>query len=165
MPCGATRRSCRLVAAENPKRVTRPRVQRPTSPGRRRRRPMRRIKADGPRRKILQLRSTEAERQAALYAAALSGQTLTEFLRSCVLEKIALVRVDARATKREVTRHARSRPRLAQRIDWFAWNEARRIGVNLNQMMKHCHRHQVPPPTELRPLLEEIATLLRVRPD
>lgn len=38
--------------------------------------------------------------------------------------------------------------------------QLRKIGVNVNQIAKHCNRFQVPPPAELDPLLTEIRALL-----
>ena len=38
--------------------------------------------------------------------------------------------------------------------------QLRKIGVNVNQIARHCNRFQVPPPAELGPLLSEIRGLL-----
>ena len=38
--------------------------------------------------------------------------------------------------------------------------QLRKIGVNVNQIARHCNRFQVPPPVELGPLLTEIRSLL-----
>lgn len=38
--------------------------------------------------------------------------------------------------------------------------ELRKIGVNVNQIAKHCNTFQMPPPAELNPLLGELRTLL-----
>ncbi len=41
------------------------------------------------------------------------------------------------------------------------WHELRRIGVNLNQIAHHCHRHQTPPPAELSHVIAALLTLMR----
>lgn len=38
-------------------------------------------------------------------------------------------------------------------------HEARRQGVNLNQIAHHCNRHQVPPPPEITALLKKLHAL------
>lgn len=38
--------------------------------------------------------------------------------------------------------------------------QLRKIGVNVNQIARHCNRFQVPPPADLGPLLSEIRALL-----
>jgi hypothetical protein len=45
-------------------------------------------------------------------------------------------------------------------FDTASLQEIRRIGVNLNQMMKHCHTFQEPPPEDLRPLLADVRRVL-----
>lgn len=45
-------------------------------------------------------------------------------------------------------------------FDVSTFTELRRIGVNLNQMMKHCHSFQVPPPDDLAPLLADMRRVL-----
>lgn len=39
------------------------------------------------------------------------------------------------------------------------FHEARRQGVNLNQIAHHCNRHQLPPPPELTALLGKLNSL------
>ena len=39
------------------------------------------------------------------------------------------------------------------------FHEARRQGVNLNQIAHHCNRHQVPPPPEFAALLKKLGAV------
>ena len=46
------------------------------------------------------------------------------------------------------------------RLDAASYQQVRLLGVNLNQMMHHCHALQVPPPEGLPELLEQIRDTL-----
>lgn len=49
---------------------------------------------------------------------------------------------------------------LPARIDIELFHELRRIGVNINQIARHCHTHQVPAPKELNGALKELRAVL-----
>lgn len=125
---------------------------------------LKRSRSDGPRSAKLQLRATEAECLALRQAASLSGQTLTDFLRTTLLDAAAVTRVDPRPAKSEITRARWPRQVAASTLDWLAWDQVRRIGVNLNQMVKLCHSHRQPPPPDAYALVQQIHQLLQRRP-
>jgi hypothetical protein len=77
-----------------------------------------------------------------------SGISHVEFARSRALRGIARKKKSAGIEAPFISDIAR---------DLF--HEARRQGVNLNQIAHHCNRHQVPPPPEIAVLLEKLGTL------
>ena len=80
--------------------------------------------------------------------AAKSRQTITDFGRAQMLTK-------RRGRKPKVAINA---PLTI--IDPDVFHELRRIGVNLNQIARHCNRHQVPPPAGFDTLVRHLIGVL-----
>lgn len=74
--------------------------------------------------------------------AAKARQTLTDFVRHQVLDgRKRKRRTAVKTADRQSPSHAAP---IALELPVF--QELRRIGVNLNQIARHCHTHQLPPP-------------------
>jgi hypothetical protein len=95
------------------------------------------------------LRLTAKEIVAVRQRAAKSHQTPTDFARAQML------------TKKRGRKPASTGKQVALAvIEPEVFHELRRIGVNLNQIARHCNTYQVPPPAGVDRLVRDIAVLL-----
>jgi hypothetical protein len=114
-----------------------------------------RPKAEVVRDHYITVRVTAAEHFQVLDKARRSGVTPTEYGRTRILRGIA--RKKKRASGDGWLEERAPLLETARAL----WHELRKIGVNLNQIARHCHRHQVPPPAEYDTLVAHLLDLLQ----
>jgi hypothetical protein len=98
----------------------------------------------------LSVRLTAEELIALRERAAKAQLTLTDFVRLQALVK----RRKSRQTAKTANRHP------LELLEPARFHELRRIGVNLNQIARHCNRYQVPPPTGVEQLVSDLLAIL-----
>ncbi len=102
---------------------------------------------------FITVRVTAIEKIRFLEKARRSGVDPTSYARTRILRGIVRKTADrAHASERAIE--------MSQQLRQ-GWHELRRIGVNLNQLARHCNRHQMPPPAELRQLIAALLTVMR----
>lgn len=95
------------------------------------------------------LRLTAEELVALHERAAKSRQTITDYGRAQMLTK------RGRPKKKKA---AKMMPGIF--VDAELFHELRKIGVNLNQIARHCNTHQVPPPAGFDHLVKNLLGVL-----
>jgi hypothetical protein len=95
------------------------------------------------------LRLTAEELIALQERAAKSHQTITDYGRAQMLTKRG---------RPKGKKSAKAMPGFFIEPDLF--HELRKIGVNLNQLAKHCNTHQVPPPVGFDNLVRNLLGVL-----
>lgn len=108
---------------------------------------------DDPRDRFKTFRFTEAELTRLNAHAKAAGRTLSDYVRSRVLDTDE--RVPAKS-RREGTLSSRSEFALLSLAE-----QMRRVGVNLNQIAHRMNEQRIPPPRELTMVLDEIRTYVR----
>jgi Bacterial mobilisation protein (MobC) len=98
----------------------------------------------------LSVRLTAEELIALRERAAKAQLTLTDFVRLQALVK----RRKSRQTAKTANRHP------LELLEPARFHELRRIGVNLNQIARHCNRYQVPPPAGVEQLVSDLLAIL-----
>ena len=117
-----------------------------------------RPKAEVVRDHYITIRVTAAEHFKALDKARRSGVSLTDFARDRVLRGIARKPKTIASAAEDVWIDDAKPLVLAVRE---VWHELHKIAINLNQIARHCNRHQVPPSREYPDVLAQLLTLLQ----
>lgn len=124
---------------------------------------MARPRAEKPLAATLRVRLTEADMVTLRLAAVSAGAALGPYARHLLEEAI-------KAEKPKKSRRKKSPPSQSAvvaiapgqvvRMDVAELHEVRRVGLNLNQLLKYLHTYQVPPPPDLEMLIEQVRDAL-----
>lgn len=122
---------------------------------------MPRPKSPDPRTEIIALRLTLAEVVALRCHADANGTTPSAFIRALIATATKRRR-KGRQARTPVTPPRQRTITIVEphRLDAESYHHIQRLGVNLNQIAKHCNTWGYPPPPELGPLLGEIRRVL-----
>ena len=122
---------------------------------------MPRPKSPDPRTEIIALRLTLAEIVGLRRLADANGTTPSALIRA-LIAAAAPPRRKGRRGRPPVTPPRQRTVTIVEphRLDAESYHHIQRLGVNLNQIAKHCNTWGYPPPPELGPLLAEIRTVL-----
>jgi len=117
-----------------------------------------RPKAEVVRDHYITVRVTAAEHFKVLDKARRSGVSVTDFARDRVLRGIVRKKNSVASAVDEVW--IDDVMPLVQAVRQ-AWHELQGIAVNINQIARHCNRHQMPPPAEYKDVLAQLLSLLQ----
>jgi len=95
------------------------------------------------------LRLTAEELIALQERAAKAHQTITDYGRASMLTK-----------RGRPKRKPAAKTKASVLVEPELFHELRRLGVNLNQLARHCNTHQVPPPAGFDRLVKHILAVL-----
>ena len=122
---------------------------------------MPRPKSPDPRTEIIALRLTMAEVVELRRLADANGVTPSACIRALITAAIKPRRAKGRGRTPITPPRQRTITVVApQGLDAKSYQQVRQLGVNLNQIAKHCNTWGYPPPPELAPLLTEIRAAL-----
>jgi hypothetical protein len=117
-----------------------------------------RPKAETVRDHYITARVTAAEKFKFLDKARRSGVTPSDFARDRVLRGIVRKKRSVASAAEEVwVDDVTPLVQAAREI----WHLLQGIAVNINQIARHCNRHQIPPPAEYRDVLAQLLSLLQ----
>ena len=117
-----------------------------------------RPKAEVVRDHYITVRVTAAEHFKVLDRARRSGVSVTDFARDRVLRGIVRKRKSTASAAEEIW--IDDVMPLVQAVREI-WHLLQGIAVNINQIARHCNRHQIPPPSEYRDVLAQLLPLLQ----
>ena len=122
---------------------------------------MPRPKSPDPRTEIIALRLTLAEVVDLRRLADANGTTSSGYIRALITTAIKQ-RQAKRRGRPPITPPRQRTITIVEphRLDAESYHHIQRLGVNLNQIAKHCNTWGTPPPAELAPLLAEIRAVL-----
>jgi hypothetical protein len=117
-----------------------------------------RPKAEVVRDHYITVRVTAAEHFKVLDKARRAGVSVTDFARDRVLRGIARKRKTIASAAEEVwLDDVMPLVRAVREV----WHELHKLCINVNQIARHCNRHQVPPPAEYAEVLAMLLALLQ----
>lgn len=124
---------------------------------------MARPRAEKPLAATLRVRLTEADIVTLRLAAVSAGTALGPYARHLLEE--AIKAEQPKKPRRRKSPKIQSavvtiQPGQPVRMDVAELHEVRRVGVNLNQLLKYLHTYQVPPPPDLDLLIEQVRRAL-----